>query len=248
MIEVLRDGSVTRVVLSRADTRNALDLETVRRMRRLLDETTRDPECRVVVLESSVPRVFSVGMDLDGLRGTIDRGAGPADLLDIAGEYVGLLDALLRCKCLTIAAVDGVAVGGGVDLSAACDITLATSQAAFSIALLRRNVFPVTTYGVLAPRIGHHAFMQWLANGQYYSAERAQRISLVSEVVASDALEHRALELAARFSAFAPGQVSLGMSMIRRVLADPVRERAAELSAWLALNLEMFGGARGSPS
>jgi len=148
------------LALERPEAKNALDLDMVREMRLALSAVTR--ETRVVVLRSAVPGVFSLGMDLAALQGGIAAGATSPQVHEASSEYVGLLKDIARLGAISIAEVDGMAVGGGVDLIAACDLAIASDRSAFSIAQLRKGIFPLTTSGVVVPRIGHREFLSWI--------------------------------------------------------------------------------------
>ena len=148
------DDGVLHVILTRPQAKNALNLEMVRGFRAALAETP-----RALVLKSGVPGVFSIGMDLAALDAGQQDGAASPAVYEATREYVQLLKDIVSARFPTIAVADGVAVGGGVDLCSACDFLFASEKAAFSVAQLRKGIFPLTTSGVVVPRIGERAFM-----------------------------------------------------------------------------------------
>jgi 2-(1,2-epoxy-1,2-dihydrophenyl)acetyl-CoA isomerase len=113
--------------------------------------------------------------------------------------------ALHRLTKPTIAAVDGVAVGAGMNLALGCDVVVATERARFSEILVRRGLTVDFGGSWLLPRIvGLQRAKELALSGRIVEAEEAARIGLVTEVVAVDALEARATELAESFLMGAP--------------------------------------------
>lgn len=236
-----RDG-VLEIAIERPEARNALDLDTVREMRLALAAATRDT--LVVVLRSAVPGVFSLGMDLAALQGGIAAGAGPHQVHAAAQEYVGLLKDISALRAISIAEVGGMAVGGGVDLLAACDLAIASDRAAFSIAQLRKGIFPLTTSGVVVPRIGHREFLYWMLSGQNYSADKARRLGLVSQVVPDGELAARVTGLVDRILSYDREALRLGIEALRVGPTLALAERLDHLGALLALNCQLPRPAR----
>jgi enoyl-CoA hydratase/carnithine racemase len=236
-----RPGVVT-LTLDRPGARNALDLDMVAELRRGLADLPSGT--RVVHLRSAVPGVFSLGMDLGALEAGLAGGAGAAAVHGAVTEYVGLLKQLCGLRALSIAEVDGLAVGGGVDLIAACDLAIASAGSAFSIAQLRKGVFPLTTSGVVVPRIGEREFLYWMLSGQNYSADKARRLGLVSLVVPAAELAARVRALVDRTLAYDADAMRLGIEALR-MGPLPIAERLDHLGALLALNCQLpRGGAR----
>lgn len=238
-----RPGVVT-LTLDRPAARNALDLEMVAALRRALVDLPAG--VRVVVLRSAVEGVFSLGMDLAALEAGIAGGAGAAAVHGAAAEYVGLLKQLAGLRALSIAEVGGLAVGGGVDLVAACDLAIASDRAAFSIAQLRKGVFPLTTSGVVIPRMGEREFLYWMLSGQNYSADKARRLGLVSQVVPAGELATRVQALVERILGYDADAMRLGIEALRVGQALPIGERLDYLGALLAINCQLPRGGQTS--
>jgi enoyl-CoA hydratase/carnithine racemase len=159
-------------------------------------------------------------------------------------EYVALLKELVSLRCVSIAAVGGMAVGGGVDLLSTCDIVVASETAAFSIAQLRKGIFPLTTSGVVAPRIGQREFVYWLLTGQNYSAKKARALGLVTQVVAADQLEARVEQLVNQIGSFNADALRLGIDAMRVGPNLTAKDRLDHLGALLALNCQIPRGAQ----
>jgi len=237
VIRASTSRGLLEIALERPEAKNALDLDMVREMRLALAAHTR--ETRVVILKSAVPGVFSLGMDLAALRGGIAAGASSPEVHAAADEYVGLLKDITGLRAISIAEVDGMAVGGGVDLLAACDLVIASDRSAFSIAQLRKGIFPLTTSGVVVPRIGHREFLYWMLSGQNYSADKARRLGLVSQVVPQGEVSARVAGLTERILSYDSEALRLGVEALRFGPTLPLAERLDHLGALLALNCQI---------
>jgi enoyl-CoA hydratase/carnithine racemase len=132
-----------------------------------------------------------------------------------------------------------MAIGGGVDLLASCDLAIASDQAAFSIAQLRKGIFPLTTSGVVVPRIGHREFLYWMLSGQNYSADKVRRLGLVSQVVPAAELGARVAALVDRILSYDQEALRLGIEGLRVGGGLPIGERLDHLGALLALNCQI---------
>jgi methylglutaconyl-CoA hydratase len=228
---------VLEIALERPEAKNALDLDMVRELRLVLAAVTGD--IRVVVLKSAVSGVSSLGMDLAALRAGIAGGASSPVVHAACTEYVGLLKDLASLRAISIAEVGGMAIGGGVDLLASCDLAIASDQAAFSIAQLRKGIFPLTTSGVVVPRIGHREFLYWMLSGQNYSADKVRRLGLVSQVVPAAELGARVAALVDRILSYDQEALRLGIEGLRVGGGLPIGERLDHLGALLALNCQI---------
>jgi enoyl-CoA hydratase/carnithine racemase len=227
---------VLTVTLQRPDAQNALDLDMVRAFRAALAEA---PQPRALVLRSSVEGAFSIGMDLSALDAGQASGASSPAVYEATREYVALLKDLTAARFPTMAVVDGVAVGGGVDLCGACDLVFASERAAFSIAQLRKGIFPLTTSGVLIPRIGERAFLWWALSGLNYSGAKLVDMGLVTQVIAHGELDARVAQLVDRILSYVPEVLQLGMDALRMDVRLPPIERLEHLGALLALNCQI---------
>lgn len=241
MIEVGRNGAALILTLVRPEAKNALDLGMVRGIMAALREHRDAP---VIVFRSGVPGYFSVGMDLVALQQGIAAGASSPEVRSATGEYVELLKEIALLRSITIAEIGGMAVGGGVDLLAACDLAIASDRAAFSIAQLRKGIFPLTTSGVVIPRIGQRAFLYWMLSGQNYSARKARKLGLVNQVVDHDQLEGRVQKLTEQILSYDAEALRLGIEALRVGPNLNASDRLDHLGALLALNCQIPRGSR----
>lgn len=243
MIHSRQEDGLLTLELDRPSARNALDLGMVRGMREALANLRSDT--RVIVLESRVAGVFSVGMDLGALKQGIAGGASSPEVYRAVSEYVALLKDLGAARAPVIAKIDGLAVGGGVDLLSSADVAIASDRSAFSIAQLRKGIFPLTTSAVVVPRIGRQEFFYWLATGQNYSAAKARRLGLVAQVVPPEKLAARVRQLVDQILGYDADALRLGMEALRVSAHLAPQDRLDTLGSLLALNCQIEGTGKG---
>lgn len=200
-IDVDATDDVATITLRRDASANALDAATVDALVDGIEWTERAGH-RVLVLRSSSAR-FCAGFDLDGApRGT------SADLIERFLRIGLLLERVLTCPALTIAVLEGPAVGAGADLAAACDVRVATADASLR--------FPGSAFGVvlgtrrLAALIGPAVAARLAATGERVTAGQAHRLGLLDSLVLPaeiDATIHRLAHGAGRRSPATLGAV-----------------------------------------
>lgn len=213
VLDVRVEDRIATVTLNRPEVMNAVDPE----MRALLHETWRriadDREIRVAIVTGAGDRAFCTGADLK-------KTMPPAESF-AAGVYGGAgLDRLTDGMIMDIpliCAVNGYAVGGGLEIALACDIRLAVPHATFGLSEVRVGSIPGSGGTQLLPRaIGRSMAMQMLLTGDRIDAETALRVGLISEVVDADRLLERATEVARRIADNAPLAVRAVKRLVRR--------------------------------
>ena len=183
-----RDG-VLEVTLDRPKA-NAIDGATSRLMGDLFAEFRDDPKLRVAIITAAGERFFSAGWDLKGAAE-----GEPPDTDYGVGGFAGLQELPVLNKPV-IAAVNGMAVGGGLELAISCDLILAAEHARFALPEINVGVLADAASIKLHRRIPFHVCMDLLLTGRWMEAEEAARWGLVNEVLPADQLMARARELA----------------------------------------------------
>jgi enoyl-CoA hydratase len=211
-------GHVALITISRPNVRNAVDAEVARGLERAIDELEGSSLLRVGVLAAEGP-AFSAGADLKLIA------AGRRhDMYTERGGFAGLT-ARSRAKPL-VAAVDGPAVAGGMELVLACDLVVASHQASFGLPEVKRSLVAAggglfRTQRVLPWGIA----LQMLLTGDPLSAERAYALGLVVELCDAGRATDTAIGLAERIAANAP----LAVQRSLREAADAAAWDEAEL-------------------
>jgi enoyl-CoA hydratase len=198
------EPGIAVLCLNRPQRLNALTDETVAELSRTLDELAADTELRVLVL-TGAGRGFCAGFDL-----TLAAAAPLAAALGEAGAWTARQEAfasivtkLRALRAPVIAAVNGPANGAGLGIALACEIRVASTEAAFNAAFVKVGMSSCDI-GVswLLPRsIGMSRAFEIMLTGRMVGALEAERIGLVSAVVAADQLLPRALEIARSIAA-----------------------------------------------
>ena len=213
------DGGVLVVTLDNSGT-NSIDLAMAESLAGLFGSLT--AEVRAVILTGAGEKAFCAGSDLGELKRAHDAGRGPAELLGAENDAFNRLAAL---DIPTIAVINGLAVGGGVELSACCDIVYAADTASFSLPEIRLGVFPGIGGTVRIPRrIGYDRAMELMLTGRTVKAPEALQLGLAHRLVPQADLMAEALKLARRFAAGPARAIATLKSTMRTGWALPERE------------------------
>jgi len=189
---------VALVTLDRPDVLNALDFELLRQLVDALETLDRDPACRCIVLTGSGRRAFAAGADIREL-------ARQTPVTLIADNEFAIWDAIRRIRTPLVAAVRGVALGGGCELAMACDMIVAAEDAQFGQPEIRLGAMPgAGGTQRLTRAVGKARAMELILTGRPMSAREAEKAGLVTTVVPAEATLDAALELASRVAAMAP--------------------------------------------
>jgi 2-(1,2-epoxy-1,2-dihydrophenyl)acetyl-CoA isomerase len=145
------DGGVATLRLTRPEARNALTGEMVTQFREALAWANSDPEVRVVVVTGE-GKAFCSGIDLRELD--MLHQLEPRELVErIYGSFQGMVQAIIRLPKPVIAAINGDALGAGLDLALACDIRVARASARLSALYVRIGLVPAMSGLLLLPRM-----------------------------------------------------------------------------------------------
>jgi enoyl-CoA hydratase len=198
---------VARITVDRPPV-NALDRATQRAVTAALTDTAEDLDVRAVVLAAAGTR-FCGGADLAEEQ-ALDRD----DVGDLLGDIAAMLDAVRNHRAPVVAAVNGAAFGGGLELALACDIRIAARSASFGAAGV--NVGLVASFRSLTRAIGDARARHLLLTGWTCPADQALEWGLVTEVVDDAVLAERAVAVAARIATRAPLSVESTKECLNR--------------------------------
>jgi enoyl-CoA hydratase/carnithine racemase len=186
-------------VLDNPSRLNALGTDVLTRLKDLCERVDGDRDVRVLVLTGE-GRAFCAGADIASLAGL--------EALAEAQEYIGLIadvyGSLERLSKPVIAAVNGPALGGGLELCLACDIIIASTAASFACPEVLLGAMPGFAAVRLPALLGRHRAAEMMMLGEPISAEDALRIGLVNRVVPPNRVVEEALDVAHRLASGAP--------------------------------------------
>lgn len=221
-LRITRHGAVLEVVLDRPKA-NAISAETSRLMGDTFAAFRDDPELRVAVVTGGGEKFFSAGWDLKGAA----EGESPDTDYGVGG--FGGLQELPNLNKPVIAAVNGMAVGGGFELALSCDLILASSAARFSLPEINAGTLADAATIKLPRRIPYHVAMDMLFTGRWMESDEAQRWGLVNEVVAPDKLMTRAHEIAKLLAGGPPLVFAAIKEVARETATMPFQQAIARI-------------------
>ena len=182
--------SIATLTIDRPDVKNALNLETVEKVREALRTIEADASAGVLIITGAGESAFVSGADINDIRA---RGRDEG----LAAINSSLFAEIERFPRPTIAAVNGYALGGGCELALACDIRIASETAKFGQPELGLGIIPGAGATQRLPRIvGMGRAKHLILTGDIIDAKQALEIGLVSAVTPSGQLQIRARELA----------------------------------------------------
>ena len=193
--KIEREGHLTIVTLNRPDVMNALHHPAHVELDRVWNDFAADPEQWVGIVTGAGPRAFSAGNDLKYQAGGGTRGFVPSGFAGLTARQ-GLIKPI-------IAAVNGVAMGGGFEIALACDIIVAAESAKFALPEIKLAMLPGAGGTQRLPRaVGKAKAMDMCLSARMLSAQEADRYGLVSRVVPDAELQNTALKLATQIAGY----------------------------------------------
>lgn len=209
-IKVERRDSIAVVTVNRPDKLNALNAEIVARLYDSALELEADKEVRGVIITGAGEKAFVAGADISEL----------ARMTPISGIQVSRAgqEAFRFIETMpkpVVAAVNGFALGGGLELALACHIRLASENAKLGLPEVKLGIIPGYGGTVRLPRlVGRGRALELMLTGEIIDAQEAFRIGLVNRVVAQDALLPTSLALLARIVANGPLAIALAIEAV----------------------------------
>ncbi|PHR62110.1 MAG: enoyl-CoA hydratase [Robiginitomaculum sp.] len=199
-----RKGSILTIRMDRPETHNALtDVGQMKEFTDLCYDLERDPSVKVIILTGN-GKSFCSGGNVKDMRGRTGIFAGtPYELRNSYRTGIQTIPlALYNLEIPIIAAINGAAIGAGLDLACMCDIRIASTKAIFAESFVRLGIVPGDGGAWLLQKvIGSPKASLMALTGQTIKADQALAWDLVAEVVEADQLEARAFELAEQIAA-----------------------------------------------
>jgi methylglutaconyl-CoA hydratase len=191
-IQLSYGSGIATLTLNRPEKRNAISYELIDEFLQALAEVAQSP-VRVLIL-TGAGAAFCSGMDLENLKALLGRTA--KQNLQDSDTMAKLFRSLYEFSKVTIAAVNGAAIAGGMGLATLCDFTLAVPEAKFGYTEVRIGFIPAIVSVFLQRQIGEKPARDLLLTGRIIGADEAHRVGLINEVVPAEKLMERAHQLA----------------------------------------------------
>jgi len=233
-IKLERDGHIATIKLNRPERMNAVNSVLADDFHRVLDEIAAENDIRVVIITGE-GRGFCAGADVNQMADSLEVKANTFTS-QYASGVSPLAPHIRSIPQPVIAAVNGVAAGGGFGIALACDMRIASEKARFGCVFVKRSLVPDTGTSYTTPGlVGMGVAMEMALTGNVYDAQWALDKGLVNKVVPEENLMEEAFKLAEEISSNPPIAVrSIKQLMYSHSLdLDPVykQERAANAPA-----------------
>ena len=217
VLKLRREGGVLEVILDRPSA-NAIDHQTSRLMGETFRDFRDDPDLKVAIIATAGDRFFSAGWDLkaaaDGAKVDDDYGVGG----------FGGMQELRDLNKPIIAAVSGMAVGGGFELALSADLILCADHSRFSLPEINVGTIADAATVKLPKRLPYHVAMDLLLTGRWMEAEEAHRFGLVNALYPKAELVAAAWELARKLAAGPPLMFAAVKEVVRAAEAMTFQE------------------------
>jgi 2-(1,2-epoxy-1,2-dihydrophenyl)acetyl-CoA isomerase len=231
LVEVEERGAVRIIAVNRPEVRNAISMDVLLQLRKVVKEAAGAPHLRAIVLTGR-GGVFSAGADVKEWADQI-KGINHHPTNSWVEEAIKLIHEVYALKKPTVAMIDGAAVGAGLDMALACDFRMASTKAKFVCAYTRIGYPPDAGGSWLMPRVmGVENAKMFAYTGDLYDAAEAKEAGLVTRVVEPEALEAETMALAEKLAS--GPTVAIGLA---KHLIDTAHSRS--LSEQLLLESEL---------
>ncbi|PKR77891.1 enoyl-CoA hydratase [Halalkalibacillus sediminis] len=209
-IKVENESSVCWITLNRPDSRNALDGVMLSNIEEALIDAENDDQVKVIVFQGAGEKSFAAGADINQLK---ERTSIEALVPGMQALYTKIEN----CKKATIAAVKGFALGGGCELSLACDIRIATKNAKFGLPELNLGIIPgAGGTQRLTRMVGKSRALDMILTGKIIDGEEAERIGLVNYFVDGEDYIGKVEEVAASIAKKGPIAIHLAKFAVHK--------------------------------
>lgn len=229
-IQYATDGSIATITVSRPEKLNALNSATIEELHRAFREAAGDADVRVVIITGEGGKAFVAGADIGELATM-----GPLSGVLVSRQGQDAFRFLETMRKPVIAAVNGFALGGGLELALACHVRIASAKARFGLPEVKLGIIPGYGGTVRLPRIvGRGRALELILTGEMIDAAEAHRIGLVNRVAEPDQLMEETHALAAKIAANGPIALAMALESV---------DHAATVSTEDGLRLEsdLFG-------
>lgn len=230
---------VARVTMNRPEVFNAFNEAMIAELGQAFEQLSADPAVRLIVLAGS-GKAFSAGADLQWMKRAAE--ATQAANLEDARRFATMLQRIAECPKPTLARVQGLALGGGVGLAAACDIALATPDAKFAVSEARFGILPAVIGPYVINAVGPRQARRLALTASRIPASEALALGLVQEVVEDidAALERWIAELLLN----GPGALGEIKALFAQLEVGPITPAVRELTAQTIARVRMGDEAR----
>ncbi len=212
------------LTINRPEKMNVISQELTAELSLLLDEIENDAELRVIVITGAGDKAFMAGADINEL---VDRDARLGRR--VSRKRQEIFSRIENLHVPVIAAVNGYALGAGLELALACSIRICSEMAQFGAPEVKLGIIPGDGGTQRLPRlVGQGRAMEMIITGDFIDAQEAYRIGLVNKVIPPEKLEEEAMELAKKIASRPPLAVRYAKEAVNRSQKDSASGFALE--------------------
>lgn len=206
-------GRLATITINRAEKLNALSLNLMGEFRQVLEDIAGDDELSVVII-TGAGRAFSVGADVEFLHSL----GSPKQFRQALKEYWhDNFNAIESMEKLFIAAINGIALGGAIEMALACDLRIAAASATFAMPEIEYGLIPDSGgTNRLARLIGSACAKEFALSGDFISSAEAGRIGLVNQIFPDETFATSVEKYANKFLDKSPRAIGFGKRAINR--------------------------------
>lgn len=227
------DNHITFLTLNRPEKLNALNYATNDRLLQCLDQLENDPQCRAIILTGAGERAFSAGGDIYEFSQSVKQGVEIA-VKEFVTRGQALTARLESFPKPIIVAVNGIAYGGGCEITEAAHLAIASEQAIFAKPEINIGIPPTFGGTQRLPRLaGRKRALELLLTGESFTPQRAYELGLINKIVPHDQLIPESIELANKILRHS----SLAAA---RIISAVTRGINGSISEGLAIEKEQF--------
>ncbi|MGD8277178.1 MAG: enoyl-CoA hydratase-related protein [Gemmatimonadota bacterium] len=229
-LQVSIDDGIAIVTVNRPDKLNALNAATIAEIDDAFHRLAADDDAAGIILTGAGSKAFVAGADIAELA-TMD----PLGAIRVSRHGQDAFRFIERMRKPVIAAVNGFALGGGLELALACHLRLASAKARFGLPEVKLGIIPGYGGTVRLPRlVGRGRALELILTGEMIDAEEALRIGLVNHVAEPDARAETTRSLLAKILANGPVALALALESVDHALTTSTAEA-------LTLESDLFG-------
>jgi len=205
-----KSEGIATITINRPEALNALNAETVREIMARLKDAENDETVKVIVITGAGERAFSAGADLKMMKGV-----SPAEAVELSRLGQRLTNQIEALGKPVIAAINGYALGGGLELAMACDLRVASENAQLGQPEINVGLIPGWGGTQRLPRfVGKGIAKEIIFTGKRIDAKTAERLGLLNAVVPADQLKVKVKELATKLIGKPPIAIKLSKALV----------------------------------
>ncbi|WP_339804817.1 enoyl-CoA hydratase-related protein [uncultured Marinobacter sp.] len=225
---------VTRIVLNRADKRNAFNDQIIVELTEAIEAASNNPQCRVVIIAGE-GKHFSAGADLVYMKQT--AALSEQENVDDAHRLARLMQVLDLIDKPTICRVQGAAYGGALGLITACDIAVGTDTSRYCLSEARLGITPAAIGPYVVRAMGPRQARRYFLSSEEIPADKALEIGLIHEQVPEDQLDARIEELTVTLLRNGPVAMAAGKALVAEVTGGHISADTIDYTARLIARL-----------